>query len=51
MTDPKGDRAKGPVDQPDPDQYVHIVERRDGGIVIRGAKLHKRVQNQAGGVK
>ena len=40
MTDPKGDRSKGPADQPDPDQYVHIVERRDDGIVIRGAKLH-----------
>ncbi|MCG6881854.1 MAG: 4-hydroxybutyryl-CoA dehydratase [Deltaproteobacteria bacterium] len=40
MTDPKGDRSKGPADQPDPDQYLHIVERRDDGIVIRGAKLH-----------
>jgi len=40
MTDPKGDRSKGPADQPDPDQYVHVVERRNGGIVIRGAKLH-----------
>jgi len=40
MTDPKGDRSKAPVDQPDPDQYVHVVERRDDGIVIRGAKLH-----------
>ena len=40
MTDPKGDRSKGPADQPDPDQYVHIVDRKDGGIVIRGAKLH-----------
>jgi len=40
MTDPKGDRSKGPAEQPDPDQYVHIVERRDDGIVIRGAKLH-----------
>jgi len=40
MTDPKGDRSKGPADQPDPDQYVHIVERREDGIVIRGAKLH-----------
>ncbi len=40
MTDPKGDRAKGPADQPDPDQYVRVVERRDDGIVIRGAKLH-----------
>lgn len=40
MTDPKGNRAKGPADQPDPDQYVHVVERRSDGIVIRGAKLH-----------
>jgi len=40
MTDPKGDRSKSPAEQPDPDQYVHIVERRDDGIIIRGAKLH-----------
>ena len=40
MTDPKGDRSKGPADQADPDQYVHVVERREGGVVIRGAKLH-----------
>ncbi|MFH0844402.1 MAG: 4-hydroxyphenylacetate 3-hydroxylase C-terminal domain-containing protein, partial [Pseudomonadota bacterium] len=40
MTDPKGDRSKGPADQPDPDQYVHVVERREDGIVVRGAKLH-----------
>jgi len=40
MTDPKGDRSKPPADQPDPDQYVHVVERRDDGVVIRGAKLH-----------
>jgi len=40
MTDPKGDRSKSPANQPDPDQYVHVVERRDDGIVIRGAKLH-----------
>jgi 4-hydroxybutyryl-CoA dehydratase/vinylacetyl-CoA-Delta-isomerase len=40
MTDPKGDRSKGPAEQADPDQYVHIVERKDGGMVIRGAKLH-----------
>lgn len=40
MTDPKGDRSKGPADQHDPDQYVHVVERRSDGIVIRGAKLH-----------
>ncbi len=40
MTDPKGDRSKSPADQPDPDQYVRVVERRDDGIVIRGAKIH-----------
>jgi 4-hydroxybutyryl-CoA dehydratase/vinylacetyl-CoA-Delta-isomerase len=40
MTDPKGDRSKAPADQADPDQYVHVVERREDGVVIRGAKLH-----------
>lgn len=40
MTDPKGDRSKSPADQPDPDQYVHVTEQRDDGIIIRGAKLH-----------
>ncbi len=40
MTDPKGDRAKGPSDQVDPDQFVRVVERLDDGVVIRGAKLH-----------
>jgi len=40
MTDPKGDRSKSPSDQSDPDQYVHVVDRRPDGIVIRGAKLH-----------
>ena len=40
MTDPKGDRSKTAADQPDPDQYVHIVRRSDEGVTIRGAKLH-----------
>ena len=40
MTDPKGDRSKGPAEQPDPDQYVHVAERLQDGLVIRGAKLH-----------
>jgi 4-hydroxybutyryl-CoA dehydratase/vinylacetyl-CoA-Delta-isomerase len=40
MTDPKGHRAKRPADQEDPDQFVHVVERREDGVVIRGAKLH-----------
>ncbi len=41
MTDVKGDRSKAPSDQADPDLYVRIVERRDDGIVIRGAKAHQ----------
>jgi len=41
MTDPKGDRSKGPADQADADQYVRVVERRPDGVVIRGAKIHQ----------
>ncbi|GIW06669.1 MAG: 4-hydroxybutyryl-CoA dehydratase [Dehalococcoidia bacterium] len=41
MTDPKGDRSKGPSEQEDPDLFVRVVERRDDGIVIRGAKMHQ----------
>jgi 4-hydroxybutyryl-CoA dehydratase/vinylacetyl-CoA-Delta-isomerase len=40
MTDPKGDRSLRPSQQPDPDMFVHIVEKNDKGIVIRGAKAH-----------
>lgn len=40
MTDPKGDRSKRPSEQSDPDLFVHIVEKREDGIVIRGAKAH-----------
>ena len=40
MTDPKGHRAKRPSQQEDPDQFVRVVERREDGVVIRGAKLH-----------
>lgn len=40
MTDPKGHRAQKPSEQADPDQFVRVVERRDDGVVIRGAKLH-----------
>jgi 4-hydroxybutyryl-CoA dehydratase/vinylacetyl-CoA-Delta-isomerase len=39
MTDPKGDRSKRPSEQPD--HYVRVVERRDGGVVLRGAKIHQ----------
>ena len=41
MTDTKGDRSKRPADQPDPDAYVRVVERREDGIVVRGAKAHQ----------
>ena len=41
MTDPKGDRGKRPMDQKDPDLFLRIKERRPGGIVISGAKLHQ----------
>lgn len=40
ITDSKGDRSKAPSAQEDADQYVRVVERRDDGVVIRGAKLH-----------
>jgi len=40
ISDSKGDRGRHPGEQPDPDQYVRVVERRDDGVVIRGAKLH-----------
>jgi 4-hydroxybutyryl-CoA dehydratase/vinylacetyl-CoA-Delta-isomerase len=41
MTDPKGDRGLSPSKQTDPDMYVHVVERRADGIVVRGAKAHQ----------
>lgn len=41
MTDVKGDRSKGPSQQADPDLFVHVAQRRDDGLVIRGAKAHQ----------
>ena len=41
MTDTKGDRSLSPHRQPDPDQYLHVVEERPDGIVVRGAKAHQ----------
>jgi 4-hydroxybutyryl-CoA dehydratase/vinylacetyl-CoA-Delta-isomerase len=41
MTDTKGDRSKRPKDQADPDAYLHVIETRDDGIVVRGAKVHQ----------
>jgi len=41
MTDAKADRSLRPADQPDPDQYLHVVEERRDGILVRGASLHQ----------
>lgn len=41
MTDPKGDRGLAPSQQADPDLYLHVVEDRTDGIVVRGAKAHQ----------
>ncbi|MEM3731843.1 MAG: 4-hydroxyphenylacetate 3-hydroxylase family protein [Candidatus Bathyarchaeia archaeon] len=41
MTDVKGDRSLRPSQQADPDLYLHVVEKREDGIVVRGAKAHQ----------
>lgn len=41
MTDARGDRSKSPGQQPDPDAYLRIVEKREDGIVVNGCKLHQ----------
>ncbi|RJR48382.1 MAG: 4-hydroxybutyryl-CoA dehydratase [Desulfobacteraceae bacterium] len=41
VTDVKGDRSVGPKEQADPDMYLHVVEKRADGIVVRGAKAHQ----------
>lgn len=41
MTDPKGDRGLAPHAQADPDLFLHVVEQRPDGIVVRGAKAHQ----------
>ncbi len=40
LTDAKGDRSLRPSQQAHPDYYVHIVEEREDGIVVSGAKSH-----------
>ncbi len=39
LTDPKGDRTKTPSEQDDPDMSLHLVEKREDGIVVQGAKV------------
>jgi len=41
MTDVKGDRSLRPGQQPDPDLYLRVVERKKDGVVVRGAKAHQ----------
>ena len=47
QTDVKGDRRKRPSEQADPDLYLRVVERRDDGVVVRGAKVHTSASTQA----
>jgi len=39
ITDAKGDRKKRPSQQDDPDTFIHLVEKREDGIVVRGIKV------------
>lgn len=41
MTDPKGDRSKGPSGQDDPDLFTRIVDKNEDGIFVSGAKAHQ----------
>ncbi len=41
MTDPKGDRSKGPAEQVDPDLFLHVVKKDDKGVYVTGAKAHQ----------
>lgn len=47
QTDFKGNRSAGPSQQDNPDAYLRIVERREDGIVVRGAKAHTSVSVNA----
>jgi len=39
FTDPQVDRSKRPSELPNPDLVLRVVEERDDGVVIRGAKM------------
>ncbi len=41
MTDPKGDRSKGPSEQIDPDLFTHVVDTDEKGVYVSGAKAHQ----------
>jgi aromatic ring hydroxylase len=40
QTDVKGHRTKRPSEQEDPDLYLHVVDRKKDGVVVRGCKVH-----------
>ncbi|MBU1740897.1 MAG: aromatic ring hydroxylase, partial [Proteobacteria bacterium] len=40
LTEPRGDRKKRAIDWPDPYLSLKVVDRRDDGIVVRGAKIN-----------
>jgi len=40
VTDPKGDRSKRPHEQENPEVFLRVVEKREDGIVVEGAKCH-----------
>ncbi|RLI83115.1 4-hydroxyphenylacetate 3-hydroxylase [Archaeoglobales archaeon] len=39
LTDVKGDRSKRPKDERE--MFVHVVDKKEDGIVVRGAKIHQ----------
>ena len=41
VTDVKGDRSLRPSQQKDPDLYLHVVDKDNNGIIVRGAKIHQ----------
>jgi len=41
MTDTKGDRSLPPHKQKDPDLFLHVIEEKKDGIMVRGAKAHQ----------
>lgn len=41
VTDVKGDRSLSPSEQVDKDMFLRVVEKREDGIIVRGAKAHQ----------
>ncbi len=41
MTDPKGDRSLSPSQQKDPDLFLHVIEYKKDGVIVKGAKVHQ----------